>query len=188
MPKKTILLLFILCSSFLAKAQTADEVYDKYLDFNAKRLEDNDITDALKAGEAILPNVGKLPPKSRIAFYNGLAKLYEDNSQSVEAIPLYEMVAAAEPNFYVVHRALGYLYVKAANELLEKTNKVTDQYKAAVLKALPHLEKAQACDPSDETLTLIKSLYTNIHDDAGLNSLSSRLKALSQNCIDILTE
>jgi tetratricopeptide (TPR) repeat protein len=193
MPKKTFLLLIILCISITAKAQTAAQVYDQYLDFNLKRFEGSS-ADALKLGETIFPNADKLPDKSRISFYNGLAKLYEDDNQSVEAIPLYEKVIAAQPDFYVAHLALGYLYLKPADELYaklqaDKNNKeIASLYKAAVLKALPHLEKAQACDPSDETLTLIKTLYTNIHDDADLLSLTKRLSTLSKNCVDILTE
>ena len=183
----------LLCFTLTAKAQSTDEVYNQYLDFNLKRFEGS-TADALKLGETILTNVDKLPVKSKVSFYNGLAKLYEDDSQSVEAIPLYEKVIAAQPNYYVAHRALGYLYLKPAEELFAKlqtdnTNKETAElYKAAVLKALPHLEKAQACDPTDETLALIKTLYTNIHDDDSLRSLNNRLIALKKNCIDILTD
>lgn len=176
---------------FTSQAQTADEVYDKYVDFNLKRFEGK-TEDAFKLGASILTMVDKLPAKSRTSFYNGLAKLYEDDDQSVEAIPLYEKVAVAEPNFYVAHLALGYLYTKLADELFAKIQSggkpVADQYKASVLKALPHLEKAQACDPTDDTLALIKKLYTNIKDDAGLQGLNKRLSALSKYCIDILSE
>ncbi|MDB5155617.1 MAG: hypothetical protein JWR50_324 [Mucilaginibacter sp.] len=193
MSKKTIILLFILCFTVAAKAQNADTVYNRYLDFNLERLEGN-TSAALKLGENILPNVKLLPEKSRINFYSSLAKLYEDDNQSVEAIPLYELVVAAQPNYYVAHRALGYLYLKPADELYAKLQAaggdkdIEALYKAAVLKALPHLEKAQACDPSDETLALIKKLYANIHDDAALQSLSKRLADLSKNCVDILRD
>ncbi len=193
MPKKTFLIFIILCISGLAKAQTADEVYNQYLDFNLRRFE-GEAAKALQLGDKILPNVAKLPLKSQVVFYGSLAKLYEDDNQSVEAIPLYEKVATAQPDYYVAHRALGYLYSKQADELYTKLQaapgdkETTAAYKTVVLKALPHLEKAQACDPSDETLALIKTLYTNIHDDAGLQSLSARLKTLSKNCVDILTD
>ena len=175
-------------------AQTkADAVYEKYANFNLLRL-DGKTPDAIKLGEDILPDVEQLPAKSRISFYNGLAKLYEDDDESKEAIPLYEKVVAAQPNFYVAHRALGYLFLKPADELYDKLQlspgdtELAAQYKAAVQKALPHLEKAQACDPSDETLELIKRLYVNIHDDAGLQLLNKRLAAMSKNCLDILTD
>jgi tetratricopeptide (TPR) repeat protein len=193
MPKKAFLILIILCISSLVKAQTADEVYNLYLDFNLKRFE-GDVTKALQIGENILPNVDKLPAKSQVMFYNGIAKLYEDGEQSLEAIPLYEKVVTAQPDYYVAHRALGYLYLKPADALYTKLQaspgdkEIGAAYKAAVLKALPHLEKAQACDPSDETLATIKTLYTNIHDDAGLRLLTARLKELSKKCLDILSE
>ena len=197
MPKKTILILLILSLTHLAKAQTADAVYDQYMNFNLARLH-GDLPKSLKLGEAILPNAAQLPAKSRISFYNGIAKVYEDSNQPDKAVPYYELVAAAEPNFYVAHRALGYLYLIPAKQLNEKLQAATpgtadwqqlfEQYKKAVLKALPHLEKAQACDPSDETLALIKFLYKNINDTAALQSLNGRLAALAKNCVDILRE
>jgi tetratricopeptide (TPR) repeat protein len=191
MPKKAILLLLSISICISLKAQTADAIYERYLDFNLARLEGK-TTEAFKIAEGITANIDKLPAKSRTSFYNGLAKLYEDDEQSVEAIPLYEKVAAAEPDYYVVHRALGYLYLKTADELYPKVQlrgkEVFDKYKTAVLKALPHLEKAQACDPSDETLALIKKLYANINDAAALQSLNSRLSTLGKSCVDILTE
>ena len=55
-------------------------------------------------------------------------------------------------------------------------------------KALPQLEKAQACDPSDDTLGIIKSLYQKINDQASLSTLDDRLRLLSKNCIDILND
>ncbi|MES2807839.1 MAG: hypothetical protein V4619_04395 [Bacteroidota bacterium] len=191
MVKKITCIILLSFVALTIKAQTPDEVYDQYLDFNLKRLEGK-ADEAMKMGEKILKLADKLPAKSRVSFYNGLAKLYEDDNQSVEAIPLYEKVAAAEPDYYVVHRALGYLYEKSAQGLYVKVagggQAAFNVYKAAVQKALPHLEKAQACDASDETLELIKKLYVNIKDDAGLKSLPVRLSTMSKNCIDILKE
>lgn len=192
--RKLLLFLIILFVAGAAQSQNkADAVFDKYADFNVKRLEGLTVA-AIKIGEAILPDAGELPVKSRINFFNGLAKMYEDDDQSSEAIPLYEKVIAAQPDFYVAHRALGYLYLNAADGLYDKLQlnpgdtETAALYKTAVQKALPHLEKAQACDPSDETLVIIKKLYTNIHDDAGLQSLEARLAAMAKHCVDILTD
>lgn len=192
--KRIFLLVITLFITAFAFAQTkADTVYGKYADFNLLRL-DGKTPDAIKLGEIILPDVNELPVNSRISFYNGLAKLYEDDDESKEAILLYEKVVAAQPDFYVAHRALGYLFLKHTDELYDKMQAnpgdtaMILQYKAAVQKALPHLEKAQACDPSDETLEIIKRLYTNIHDDAGLQSLNGRLAGMAKNCIDILKD
>jgi tetratricopeptide (TPR) repeat protein len=123
--------------------------------------------------------------------------MYEDNKQLDKAQPYYERVAAAVPDYYVVHRALGYLYLEDAKHLERAMNAAPDKatretlmeaYEKAVRKALPHLEKAQACDPSDETLALIKMLYRNIKDNAGVASLNTSLKEMSQHCIDILQD
>ncbi len=197
MPKKTITLLFILCLAHFAKAQSADAVYNQYLDFNLLRLQ-ADFPAALSKGEKILPNAALLPAKSRIGFYNGLAKAYEETNHPDKAVVYYEMVSTAEPDFYVAHRALGYLYLipaKALNEKLLATTpdkpgyaQLFEQYKKAVLKAMPHLEKAQACDPSVETLTLIKFLYKNINEAAEINSLDTKLAALRKKCVEVLSE
>ena len=124
--------------------------------------------------------------------------MYEDNEQPNKATPYYLKVVAAVPDYYVVNRALGYIYLDSARLLETKLNSAqTDNaanqkffadYKTAALKTLPYLEKAQACDPSDETLQIIKTLYQNIKDTDGLNTLDSRLKQLGHNCIDILTD
>lgn len=194
--KKAALFLSLLFITALTHSQTADQVYDQYLDFNMARLQ-GESNKALLIGESLLPNVAKLKAKSRTTYYAGLAKLYEDSSQPEKAITYYEMVAAAEPEYYVVHRALGYLYTEPAKEVYKKMEAVKDaptltplaaEYKIKVLKALPHLEKAQACDPSDETLALIKFLYNSIKDKQGLDSLNSRLNELSKNCLSVLSE
>jgi tetratricopeptide (TPR) repeat protein len=169
----------------MSQAQTADEVYEKYTDFNLAMLQ-NEHDKALDLGQQILPDTAKLNSKVRVSFYNGLAKLYEDDSQSVKAIEYYNRVASAQPDYYVAHRALGYLYIKdisgkPANEIV-----IDAAYINKAKKALPHLEKAQACDPDDDTLNLIKTLYRNIKDDKDLSSLPERLNQLKKNCIDIL--
>ncbi|OOQ57934.1 hypothetical protein [Mucilaginibacter pedocola] len=195
--KKALLLLFAVFAIAKAKAQTAEEVYDHYLDFNLVRLE-GPASKVLEAGEALLPDTAKLTPKARISFYNSMGKAYEDDNQTVRALEFYKRVAAAVPNYYVVQRALGYIYAKQAEEFVGKLNatasnpvqnqKIMAQYTAAAKKALPCLEKAQACDPDDDTLTRINTLLKNIKDTQGLATLKSRLAELSKNCIDLLED
>ena len=180
-----------------AQSQTADSVYNRYLDFNLARFQGEE-GKALELGENLLPNADKLPEKARISFYFSVGKMYEDNNQHSKALPYYQKVAAAVPDYYVAHRALGYLYLEKVKEIEGKLNassnnkalneQLTVAYTDAARQALPHLEKAQACDPSDETLAIIKTLYKNIKDPQGLNSLDVRLKVLGKNCIDILTD
>jgi tetratricopeptide (TPR) repeat protein len=181
MLKKTVLLLFIVFIGLTARAQSADSVYNRYLDFNLARFQGQQ-DKVLELGEQLIPDADKLPEKARISFYFAIGKMYEDNDQPEKAKPYYEKVALAVPDYYVVHRALGYLYAKEAGA------PGNPDYISKIKKALPHLEKAQACDPSDETLALIKTLYKNINDEAGLDSLNPRLKELSKNCIDVLSD
>ncbi|QJD97163.1 hypothetical protein HH214_15430 [Mucilaginibacter robiniae] len=176
----TILLLLSACGTF---AQSAEGVYDKYVDFNLARFEGR-TKDAFKLAADINGHTEDLPDKSRIAFYNSLAKLYEDDDQFDKALPLYEKVAVAVPDYYVAHRALGYLYVRKADVAFGNF----PAYKQWVEKALPHLEKAQACDPSDETLILIKSLYLKTKNTTPLTTLDTRLKQLSKSCLDVLSD
>jgi tetratricopeptide (TPR) repeat protein len=196
MLKRTLLLVFIVLGCLAANAQSADSVYSKYLDFNLARFQgEND--KIVELGESLLPVADKLPEKARINFYFSIGKVYEDNNTPEKALIYYNKVVAAVPDYYVVHRGLGYIYLEQAKEIRNKlyassdpavTKKLTDDYNTAARKALPHLEKAQACDPSDETLDEIKSLYKNMKDTEGLNTLDSRLKELSKHCIDILED
>ncbi|MDB5124361.1 MAG: hypothetical protein JWP94_2490 [Mucilaginibacter sp.] len=197
MLKKIFILIVIVFAGFSAKAQTADEVYNQYLDFNLARLQ-GEKDKASDLGEKILPNAEKLPEKARTNFYFSIGKIYEDTKQLQKARFYYEKVAAAAPDYYVVHRALGYIYLEDVKIIEKKLNaslndqalnaQLTKDYSSAVKKALPHLEKAQACDPSDETLAIIKLLYKNIHDPRGVSTLDGRLKELSKNCIDVLSD
>jgi tetratricopeptide (TPR) repeat protein len=195
---KYLFLLTCLCGmSVCVKAQSDDKIFDKYADFNIARMLNKSDT-AFKLGAEILLNVGKLSPKTQISFYNGLAKLYEDNSQFDKAQPLYEKIVKAAPDYYVAHLALGHIYLRKVDELAKKANltggdktafnQYQKDYIAAVKKVLPHLEKVQACDPYDENLALIKKLYGSLKDPAGFAGLESRLKPLQVKCLDILDD
>jgi len=195
--KKSIFLLLTVFTGLYAHAQSADTVYNRYLDFNLARFQGEE-DKVLTLGERVLPDADKLPEKARINFYFSIGKVYEDSGQPAKAVVYYEKVATAVPNYYVVHRALGYLYLDDVKGIEKKLNEATSDitlnkslttaYYKAAKKALPHLEKAQACDPSDETLAIIQTLYKNIKDIQGLDSLNDRLKQLSTNCIDILPD
>ena len=197
MYKKPLFLFTLLLIAAALHAQAPKDAYERYLDFNLTRLEGN-TEKALDMGEALLDSANALPEKSRVSFYNSMGKLYEDNHLPQSAIKYYEKVTVAVPNYYVAHRALGYIYLAIATDLYEtlsgrKKNdpvyiRTMADYKAAALKALPHLEIAQGCDPSDETLAVIKTLYTNMGDTAGLATLNERLAKLNKNCLDILSD
>lgn len=196
--KKISLLFTVIISAYAANAQKQpiDPTYDKYLEFNLARLQ-GEVDKLLSLGEAILPDTAKLPAKARVNFYFSIGQVYEHNDQPQKALDFYERVAAAVPDYYVAHRGIGYIYLDRANDIRTKMNATTDaavnkklaaDYNQTARMALKHLEKAQACDPSDETLDAIKILYKNLKDQGGLNSLDNRLKQLSVHCIDILED
>ena len=197
MIKKTAVTIISVFFLLTAKAQSADSVYNQYVDFNLARFQGQQ-DQAVVLGENLLPLAGKLSEKARTSFYFSMGKIYEDDSQPDKALPLYEKVAAAVPDYYVVHRALGYLYLDKARMIENKLNFATDDkvradtlraaYNKLAQKILPHLEKAQACDPSDDTLDIIKTLYKKINDNQGLATLDDRLKQLAKNCIDVLSD
>ncbi|MEZ2336150.1 hypothetical protein AB6735_10970 [Mucilaginibacter sp. RCC_168] len=186
MLKKTLFIVIIVIAGKMANAQTADEVYDRYVDFNEAFLNAN-MEKAMTLGEQILPDTAKLKPGIRTSFYNFMAQVYEGDHQSMNAITYYNRVITAQPNYYVAHRALGYLYIKDISGKLAKDIIVDAAYIGKIKKALPHLEKAQACDPDDQTLSLIKLLYRNIKDQHGIDTLPARLAQLKKNCEDILS-
>jgi tetratricopeptide (TPR) repeat protein len=196
--KKCFFLLLFLLACAAAKAQTADSVLlNKLGDFDVATLS-GDANTAVSLGEKILPDTSKMELKSRVNFFAKLAKAYDDADEDAKAIPYYQKVVAAEPNYYVAQRGLGYLYNDQAEALQLKLyiapkdspdyKTLFASYRKAVLKALPLLEKAQACDPDDDTLDLIKTLYMNINDQQGLNSLKGRLPELAKNCVDLLED
>jgi tetratricopeptide (TPR) repeat protein len=196
--RKFFLFILLFIAAFSTCAQTADStLYNKLGDFDLARLY-NDNGKALRIGEEILPDTAKLTSKAKISFFGRLAKLYEDDEQTAKAIIYYKKVIAAVPDYYVAQRTLGYLADSAAELIHLKLFRLKrddpsyktlfDQYKKEVLKALPHLEKGQACDPNDDDLDMIRTLYQNIHDDEGLKTLSDRLAVLSKNCVDILSD
>jgi hypothetical protein len=197
MLKKSVVILIIVFCSIAARSQSADTVYNRYLDFNLARFQGEE-DKLMPLAEKIMPDTGLLPAKARINFYFSVGKLYEDHNQPANAAVYYEKVAAAVPGYYVAHRGLGYIYLDEVKAIEKKINaaghnkkenkQLTEEYIKAIRKTLPHLEKAQACDPSDETLAIIKTLYKNTNDNQGLNTLDNRLKQLSVNCIDVLLD
>ncbi|MES2278963.1 MAG: hypothetical protein V4592_23225 [Bacteroidota bacterium] len=195
--KYGLVLLFLFAATVLYAQQDEKKVYERYLDFNLERFQGN-TRGALTMGKALLDSVDLLPPKSRVSFYNSMGKLYEDSELPERAVVFYEKVTVAVPNYYVAHRALGYIYSAEANRLFTKISSakqsdpdylnLKDQYKAIATKAAQHLEIAQACDPSDDTLAIIKTIYKSIGDTAALSTLDERMAKISKNCLDILSD
>ncbi|WP_407428921.1 tetratricopeptide repeat protein [Arcticibacter sp.] len=182
---------------FLSKTAISQTPVDQYYDFSL-HLSEGNAEKAMEIAEKLIPSATVLSKKQQAIFYFKLGRLYEDSKNKQKAIVFYEKSLTLEPNYYVPHLALGYLYLDHANALstkmkAEKTNASVNQrymaeYKGILKKAVPHLEKAVACDPNDQVLTSIKNIYLALDDAATYKSLDSRIDELNKNCVTVLTE
>lgn len=192
-----LLFKIILCASFSmifknVAAQDFNLLYDQLDDvlFNGKPEEINEHIKNLNLKNNDLSETKKAIINYKIATY------FEKKVRIVdEAIVYYEKSLTHEPNYFVPHLAVGYLYLKKANELREMYNQEKDlkhkqvyliNYKEELLKAQPHLEKAYACDPNEPLLNIIKTMYTTLKNPQGFITLNERIKILNQKCIEIL--
>ncbi len=186
-----------ICFVVVVKAQTPDAVYDDYLNFNLARFQgEKEKWPALIA--KLILNADKLPENARTNFYYVMGKIYEDQKDYNNAEIYYLKVAQLQPDYYVVQRGLGYIYYDRLKDVEAKFNtekkdwdhnkELFYQYKVAAVKALPFLEKAEACEPDTNTRSIIILLYKNIKDHKGLKSLDARLNLLKQHCLDLLPD
>ena len=78
--------------------------------------------------------------------------------------------------------------LQIGGKILSHTEKLPPQYKQFLVKALPHLEKAQACDPNEDTLIALQYIYQSLKTPEKITTLDNRLKALSVNCISLIKD
>ena len=191
--KHIAIILFI----FLTKTALSQTPVDQYYDFSL-HLSEGDAEKAMAIAEKLTPSATVLSKKQQAIFYFKLARLYEDSKNAQQAIIFYEKSLTLEPNYYVPHLALGYLYLSNANALVTKINsekanptlhkRYQTEYKGFLRRAIPHLEKAMACDPNDQVLASIKKAYLSLDDLSTFKSLDSRIDELNINCVTVLTE
>lgn len=197
--KKQIICLTICLISINSFAQTKS-VKDLYENFKEYRTSNDDKPDQITKTLELLRFSDQLTSKQITSINYNLGRMYEDVEEPEKAIPYYEKSLVGEPNYEVVHRALGFIYLakstgavakineaKAKNDV-EGNKKAFAEYKALILKALPHLEKYQACDPDEETLNIIINLYKSLKDTKSIETLNTRLKEMSGKCITLLDD
>ena len=190
--KYTAILIFFLLSSTVS----AQDLVDHYYEFGGELTEGRE-SSALMLAEKILPEVSSLSDKRQAIFYYKLAGLHENMKNTDQAILFYGKTLKLEPDYYVPHMALGYLYITKANLAVPKINGAKDkatrdkyirEYYASMKMAIPYLEKAMACDPNEQILASIKNCYVSLKDNAGFAGLDGRLKSLAGNCVTLLKE
>jgi tetratricopeptide (TPR) repeat protein len=188
---------YIVLLILLSKPSFSQTVLERYDQFGGAATYGQEAT-AFSLAEKILPEVSSLTERQQAIFYYKLAGLHEGKQHQKEAVDFYQRSLKLEPDFYVPHLALGYLYLGFVNESARQLNaekkdmvmhtKYKNQYYAHLKKALTHLEKAMACDPNEEALKIIKNGYQTLKDPASLSSLDERVKELARSCKSVLVE
>jgi tetratricopeptide (TPR) repeat protein len=196
---RKIAIVFCLLFSFL-KGYSQQSIADLYRSYTVIRTTNDNKLAAINIALDLLKRSSELT-NTQIANLNfNLGRLYEETKQVEMASPYYEESLKQAPDYYVTHRALGNIYLKRSFPIAQKMNeaakaqqtdvytKLFAEYKKLISKVIPHLEKAQACDPDEQTLQQLKNLYKNIKDATALNTLDERLKKLAVTCVDLLED
>ena len=198
--KNKILTALVLLALIGHKTSAQEQsIKDAYFDFTISRnVKGND--ELIEKTKKLLLRSNELSLKQRTNVGYHLGRMYEEAEKPDSALVYYGQSLKGEPNYAVIHRALGFIYLakskvfigqfNAANQAknADASAKAFKQYKAMVEKALPHLEKYQACEPDEETLAIITNLYKSIKDEQSIASLQSRLKTLSTTCVSLLED
>ena len=199
MMKYFFLLAFFATIHLSSTAQTKS-LKDAYMDFKIYRTTDEDKPKQIEETLALLKFGDQLTPKqvTNINYY--LGKMYEDTEDYDNAALYYEKSLVGEPNYEVTHRALGFIYFSKSNEFSNQMSlaggandkvayeKALAEYKTVAKKAIKHLERYQACDPDEDTLNMITTLYKNLKDTQSVATLPARLKELGKTCVTLLEE
>jgi len=197
MKKNFLMLGMLIVAAFTANAQKS--VTDNYQDFTVYRTtKGNEVS--IKKISILLSQKADLTVKQIANAEYHLGRMYEEVGNPDSALIHYTESIKGEPNYSVVHRAMGFIYLNKTKAFVKQMNEASaaknviananafDQYKAVVQKALPHLEKYQACEPDEQTLTIISNLYKSIKEQQAIITLPDRLKPLSQTCISLLED
>ena len=196
---RKIIIVFLLIISF-SKAYAQKSIEDLYQAYTVIRTTNDNKLPAIELALDVLKRSSELT-NTQIANLNfHVGRLYEETKQEEKASPYYEESLKLAPDYYVTHRALGNIYLKRSTALVQRMNeagkaqqmdtynKLFSEYKKITLMTLPHLEKAQACDPDEQGMQQIRGLYKNIKDLSAANTLDERLKKLAVTCVDLLED
>jgi len=196
--KKNILTLCFLAGSYFAVC-AQKSVQDAYRNFTYYRTGRGD-EEKIKKVKILLQDKNQLTAKQLTNAEYYLGRMYEEVGNPDSALVHYIESIKLEPNYSVINRAMGFIYLDKTKPAIKKMNeasaaknviansKAFEKYKAMVKKALPHLEKYQACEPDDETLAIITNLYKSIKEQSAIATLPKRLQNMAGNCVSLLDD
>ena len=151
-----LILLSIINMEVSQAQQVAGNTYDDYKLYRNATEHKPEVINKMKALLAT-----KLTPKQITNIQYHIGRIYEEIELPDSAIAYYEKSLSTEPNYEVIHRALGFIYLNKTKPIVAEMNDATNtqnadkhaqayaKYNAIVLKALPYLEKYQACDADE---------------------------------------
>ncbi len=197
MRKKMLTLCVLLGTAFVVNAQNTAK--EGYRDFKLYRTTKGNAESIAKM-KTLLQQQDQLSAKQVTNLQYHLGRMHEEIGDPENALLYYEQSLKGEANYTVLHRALGFIYLGKTKPFVKKMNEASaaknaiananafSKYKDMVLKALPHLEKYQACEPDEETLNMITNLYKSIKDQQLIASLPDRLKTMEGTCVTLLDD
>lgn len=186
----------LLGAAFVVKAQNTNQGYH---DFTVYRTTKGSAASIAKM-KTLLQRQDQLSPKQVTNLQYHLGRMHEEVGDAENALLYYEQSLKGEGNYTVLRRALGFIYLNKTKAYVKQMNEASaaknatananafSKYKEMVLKALPHLEKYQACEPDEETLNIITNLYKSIKDQQSIASLPNRLKTMEGTCVTLLDD
>ena len=197
--KRKLFLITILCLTYFISFAQGDNIDDAYLKYKVSRNVKGNIK-SIENLSALLKRSSELSVKQVANVEYHLGRMYEEMGTVDSAIVHYENSLKGEPNYSVIHRALGFIYLAKTKPAVTKMNEASKakdaagnakafaEYKLLVKKAIPYLEKYQACEPDEQTLATITNLYKSIKDLESPKTLDARLKANAVNCVSLLED
>lgn len=186
----------LLGTAFVVNAQNAKEGYQNFTMYRTTK----GSAESIARMKALLQQQEQLSPKQVTNLQYHLGRMHEEIGDAENALVYYEQSLKGEANYTVLRRALGFIYLSKTKTFVKQMNEASaaknatananafSKYKEMVLKALPHLEKYQACEPDEETLNIITNLYKSIKDQQSIASLPNRLKTMEGNCVTLLDD
>lgn len=197
MRKKMLTLCILFGTAFMANAQNPAK--EGYRNFTVYRTTKGSAENIAKM-KALLQQQDQLSSKQVTNLQYHLGRMHEELGDAENALLYYEQSLKGEADYTALRRALGFIYLSKTKPFVKQMNEANaaknatananafSKYKEMVLKALPHLEKYQACEPDEETLNIITNLYKSIKDQQSIASLPNRLKMMEGSCVTLLDD
>ncbi len=175
-------------------------ITDMYDSFKVFRNSNLDHVSYEQRCRLLLENASLLSKKQLMNIRYYMGRNFERMKLPDSALKYYLLVEPEEPNYEVMNRAIGFIYIAKATPYVAKINEAVakkdavanknafEAYKKQIYIALPYLEKYYACTQDEDTMKAIKRLYIQIKDAQGLANFDHRIQKLPKDCVTLLED